>query len=249
MEVQKLNWDKFKDKFHVSWHPYIKGIVESEEVYNIYQQLKKQKSKGFIIAPHYEDTFRSFEIDLDRLKVVIMAMSPYPQVENGTYKANVIAIDCRNYGGISPSLAKLYEGIEDDLYDGMCLSCERENVSLQYLIDQGVMLTNTSLTCTKDSPDVHNGLWKPFWKQVFEKIFFQRTGLIFILMGKNAEQIGEYTNPVGHHILKCEHPVKSSYERRKMKHNNVFSQSNKLLEEMNGEDFKIQYNYRELCPF
>ncbi len=175
-------------------------------------------------------------------------MSPYPQVDGGKYRSNGIAIDCRNYGRISPSLAKLQEAIEEDLFDGLCLECNKDNLSLQPLIDQGMMFTNASLTCLKDSPSSHHGLWEPFWKQVFEKIFFQRTGLIFILMGQDAQELEEYTNPVGHHVLKCEHPVKASYEKRKMKHNNVFSKANRLLEGMNGPLYKIDYS-QEPPPF
>lgn len=245
----KLSWEKFKDRFHVSWHPYMKEIIESPEVYEIFQTLKRQKSKGFEITPESENLFRSFEIDLNSLKIVLMAMSPYPQVVDGKYKSNGIALDCRNYGGISPSLSKLYEAIEDDMYEGLCLECNRENPSLQYLVDQGMMLTNASLTCIKDNPSSHDELWKPFWQKVFDKVFLTQTGLIFIFMGKQAEFYEQYTNVLAHHVLKCEHPVKSSYERRKMKHNNVFSQANELLKGMNGPEYMIEYNYDEIAPF
>lgn len=246
----KLKWeDVFKKKFHESWHPYMKEIIESEEVDNIYQELKRQKSLGLTITPHSDNTFRSFQMNLENLKVVTMAMSPYPQVVNSEYKANGIALDCENYGGLSPSLTKLYEAFEDDLFEGLCLTCNRENLSLQYLVDQGMMLTNASLTCLKDSPAVHMKLWRPFWKQVFEKVFFTRTGLVFIFMGNDAQELEEYTNPVGHHVLKCEHPVASSYRKDKMKHNNVFSECNKLLIGMNGPEAMIEYNYSEILPF
>ncbi len=248
--VEKLNWEEtFKKKFHPSWHSYMKEIIESKEVFQIYQELKRQKSIGLTITPHSENTFRSFQIPLEQLKVVVMAMSPYPQVDRNGHKSNGIALDCEQYGGMSPSLSKFYEGIEEDVYEGLCLECNRELLSLQWLIDQGMMFTNASLTCLKDSPDVHKELWKPFWKQVFEKIFFQRTGLIFILMGNNAQELEEFANPVGHHILKCEHPVAASYRKDKMKHNNVFSEANHILEGMNGKEYIIEYNYNEILPF
>jgi len=247
--VAKISWEVHNNKFHKSWWPYMEEIIESPEVYNIYQELKREKGVGLTITPASDNTFRSFQLDLNNLKIVVMAMSPYPQVHNGEYKSNGIALDCSQYGGLSNSLVKFYEAVEDDIYDGLCLECNRENLSLQWLIDQGMMFTNSSLTCLKDSPDAHKELWKPFWKQVFEKIFFPRTGLIFMLLGNNAQELEDFTNPVGHHVLKCEHPVASSYRRDKMKHNNIFSKANELLEGMNGADYKIEYNYNEILPF
>lgn len=84
---------------------------------------------------------------------------------------------------------------------------------------------------------------------MFEKIFFPRTGLIFMLLGSNAAELEAYTNPVGHHVLKCEHPVASSYRKDKMRHNKIFSKANELLEGMNGKEFKIEYNYSQILPF
>lgn len=248
--VERLNWENtFKKKFHSSWHSLIRPIIEGKEVYDIYQELKRQKSLGLIITPASENTFRSFQIDLNSLKIVLIAQSPYPQVDRNGHKSNGIALDCEQYGGLSPSLSKFYEAVESDVYDGLCLECNRELLSLQWLIDQGMMFTNASLTCLKDSPDAHRELWKPFWKLVFEKIFFPRTGLIFMLLGSGAAELEEYTNPVGHHVLKCEHPVRSVYEKRKFNHNNIFSKANELLEGMNGKEFKIEYNYSQILPF
>jgi uracil DNA glycosylase len=207
--------------------------------------LKDQKSRGFVITPEPVNTFRSFQMDLNKLSVVIMGMSPYPQVDKNGYKSNGLAFCCEQYGGMSPSLEKFYEACEDNL-DEIFFD---KPLSLQYLVDQGVMLTNASLTCTKDSPDVHKELWKPFWKQVFDKIFFARTGLVFILMGNNAQELEEFTNPVGHHILKCEHPVASSYRKDKMRHNNVFTETNKLLIGMQGPLARIEFNYGQVLPF
>lgn len=237
--MNKLIWEEgFSEQFHKSWHSQMKNIVESQEAYDIYQILKAEDRK---ITPEYKNTFKSFDIDLDKLKVIIVGMSPYPQINLNSYRADGIAFDCSKYGKVSPSLSKLYQAIEDDSYEGMNLGFNHENLSLQYLIDQGVMLTNAALTCTKDNPKAHEELWKPFWRKVFDDILWTKTGLIFILMGQQAQELEQYTDPLAHHILKCEHPVKSSYEHRKMIHNNVFSRCNLLLEGMNGKNFTIDW--------
>jgi uracil DNA glycosylase len=82
-------------------------------------------------------------------------------------KASGLAFDCSLYGDVSPSLTKLYDAIENDCYNGLYLN-NKDNKSLQYLVDQGVMLANKALTCCKGEPVSHIALWEPFWKMVFE---------------------------------------------------------------------------------
>lgn len=241
----KLDWNSFKGMFHKSWHNHMQAIIESEELWEIFQTLKAETRK---VTPPSGEVFKSFQIDLDKLKVVVMGQSPYPQVNLGNYKACGLAFDCSSYGEVSPSLRKLYEAIEDDEYNGMKLSFDHGTLSLQYLVDQGVMLTNSALTCTKDNPTAHEELWVPFWRAVFDNILWTKTGLIFIFMGKQAQNLEQYTDPFAHHILKCEHPAKSSYEKRKMIHNNVFSKANKLIQGMNGIQNRVEW-LKDQMPF
>lgn len=235
--MEGLNWDSFKTKFHSSWHLDIKPIIESKELFEIYKVLKQEKK---LITPDSKNVFKCFEIDKNLLKVVIMGMSPYPQISFSSRKASGLAFDCSLYGDVSPSLTKLYDAIENDCYNGLYLN-NKDNKSLQYLVDQGVMLANKALTCCKGEPVSHIALWEPFWKMVFENIFNSMSGLIFIFMENDSQELIKYTNPLAHHILQCEHPVAASYKNREMKHNNVFSQCNELLKGLNGEDYIINW--------
>lgn len=234
--VNKLDWSKFSDKFHPSWHSQMKEIIESPEVYEIYQKLKEDGQK-YKITPDSQNVFKAFEIDMNKINVVLMGMSPYPQVILNMKKASGLCFDCSQYGKISPSLEKLYDAMEDDCYNGLALERDKKEKSLQYLVNQGVMLCNAGLTCIKDRPDSHIELWKPFWKQVFEKILFVKPS-IFILMGKAAQELEQYTDPFIHKIYKCEHPVAASYASRRMEHNHVFSKAAKDLKAINNIDLE-----------
>lgn len=234
--MNKLNWETFKPKFHESYHVFMKNIIESSEVYDIFQKLKSEKEK---VVPASNDTFKAFEVDRNKIRVCIFGQDPYPQVVNNIVYANGRAFCCENYGKISPSLEKLYKGFENDCYNGLNLSWTPIE-SLQYLENEGVALFNTNLTTLKDKPGKHDGLWEPFWKQVFEQILSLNNGLIFIAMGKTAQKlVQKYHTPFIHHILECEHPVSAPYKMRDMEHNNVFSKANKILEQSNRE--KIEW--------
>ena len=87
---KKLDWEKgFKEKFHISWHNQIKSIIESEEIFDIYQTLKRDGEK-YKITPESKNVFKCFEIDLNKVTICLFGQSPYPQ----------IVLNSRNYSNI-----------------------------------------------------------------------------------------------------------------------------------------------------
>jgi len=240
--MSKLDWENgFKDQFHESWHLKMRGIIESAEVFEIYQKLKEE-SKRARIVPLSSDTFASFKVDLNNLRIIMFGQDVYPQVFNNKPASNGRAFCCENYGKISPSLSKLYDAIQDDCYKNVEIGDAKKELSLEYLENQGIMLTNASLTTVKDKPGKHEQLWEIFWQKVFLEILSTQNGLIIITFGKSAQKIvKKYSTPFIHYVLECEHPVAASYSNRDMIHNNVFSRANRILQENNGSSFKINW--------
>lgn len=228
-----LDFEKgFKEQMHGSWWDKMKPIIESKETYDIYQYLKAESARGIKITPKHNNVFKSFGVNLDNLKVVMKGLDSYPQVFKGKSLANGRAFCCENYGKVSPSLEKLREGWIDD-----CgyTTYEEKNLSLKYLEDQGVMLTNAGLCTEKNKPGKYIQLWQPFWKLVYSEIFSQKKDIIFIFLGKEAQRYEKLTVPFYHYVLKTEHPVAASYMNRDWHHGNVFSKTNTLLQEIKKE--------------
>jgi len=232
-KIKSLNWENFKTHFHESWHKEMKEIIESEEMYNLYQFLKEESKKRKKLTPLPEDVFKAFQIDLNKMEVVVMGMDVYAQYNVGKPVANGIAMDCTNYGKLSPTLEKFYEGLNDDLY----ASSEEftPSLSLQYLVDQNVLLTNAALTCEKDKSGKHIAKWRPFWTMVFDKIFSKKE-LIFVFLGEHASLYEKLMTPFAHYSFSIEHPVAASYQHRNWKHEYTFSKVNKLLKSQNLEE-------------
>ena len=229
MEVitsKALDWSKFAPMFHPSWHKGMQGIIESKEMWNIYQFLKDESRMGKRLCPRSGDVFAGFQVDLDKLEVVVMGMDVYPQWRNGKPVANGIAMDCSIYGKLSPTLEKLYKGFSEDLGE----PDYEQPLSLKYLVDQNILLTNAALTCERDMSGKHLGIWKPFWELVFDKIFADKY-LIFIFLGRDAQKYARLTVPFNHYVFKVEHPVAASYQHRDWITDGTFSKVNKLLRE------------------
>jgi len=228
-----LDFEKgFKQQIHESWWEPMKPIIESKEVYDIYEYLKAESSRGIKITPKHDCVFKSFQVNLDELKVVVKGLDGYPQIYKGKHYANGRAFCCENYGKVSPSLEKLREGWIDDC---KYTTYNKNNLSLKYLEDQGVMLTNAGLCTEKDKPGKYVKLWYPFWKRVYEDLFSKKQDLIFIFLGKEAQRYEKLTVPFYHYSLKTEHPVAASYTNRDWIHNNVFTKTNKLLQEQHKQ--------------
>ncbi len=53
-----MEWNKFKDKFHESWHAKMRPFIESEECDKIYAFLKSESKRGKTIAPLSQNVWR-----------------------------------------------------------------------------------------------------------------------------------------------------------------------------------------------
>jgi uracil DNA glycosylase len=121
-----MNWDKFKDQFHPSWHRFMQPFIESEACDNIYKFLKVESKRGRQIAPLSQNVFRCFqETSYDDLKLIMVGMCPYHSTKKGQCVADGLLMGCSTTGVLQPSLQKFYDGIEKELHNGLCVTCER----------------------------------------------------------------------------------------------------------------------------
>lgn len=246
--MNKLNWQgSFSSKFHKSWHPFMEKIITSPEMWELFQFFKQENAKpGVKLTPESGNLFNSFKIDLNKLSIVLMGQDVYPQYSNGIYISNGVAFCCGNTKKLQPSLEKIYEGILDDCYKDFDRKADLFKLpELSMMTQQGIMLTNAALNCPVGKPGEYFERWKPFWTMVFKDVFELYPGLVFILMGKNAQFYEGCTLPFGHHVLQCEHPAAACYANREFQHNNVFSKAKQLVYDYN----KKQINWMSDIPF
>lgn len=250
MMENKMDYDDFKEDFG-EWAKEFKPFIESKEFFDIYQKIKADAAKE-IIVPASDDTFRAFRnTPRSSIKSIWYMMDPYAKrYKDKTNQATGIAMDCSHTpdGHLQPSLELFYEGIADDLKRKRI----ERNPSLEYLCKQGVLLTNTDLTCKLNKTASHNKLWEPFQKYFLEEIMAKQIGIVYVLSGKESERMEQYIQPIGNYIFKIEHPVAASYSNRQWNYQGIFQKTNKILIENIGQEIiwnKEDYDKRDELPF
>lgn len=230
--MTKLDWKQFEPKFG-TWAPKIKPFFEEGGFDPIYDFLKAESQKGKQIAPHSINTYRALiETPIDELLCVIIAMDPYHTFVNGLPVADGLAMGCSITEKLQPSLKKFYEGIEDELYNGLNLNYIN-TYDLNYLAHQGILLLNCALTVEKGKPGSHMDLWEGFIKFFLEEIIAP-TGVPVLFLGRDSavyEPLISKTN----YTYCLSHPVSASYSATRWDTRGVFTQINKNIWDSNEE--------------
>lgn len=226
-----MNWDKFKDQFHESWHNKMRPFIESEECDKIYAYLKKEAGRGKKVAPLSSNVFRAFkETPLTDLKVVMIGMCPYHTEYNNIAVADGLLMGCSITGRLQPSLDKFYNGVENELYDGLNVNIIK-GPDVKYLANQGVLMLNAALTTEINKAGSHIALWEPFIKHFFECIEVEGCPIIFL--GKDASKYKKYVSPFTWHFV-VSHPASAAYKQCDWDTEGVFGKVSKILKDNNN---------------
>lgn len=202
------------------WEIILKDYLESNNYQKLMQQVNKLYSSN-ICYPEYHNIFNAFNnLKYEDVKVVILGQDPY----HGTGEAHGLAFSVLDGINSPPSLKNIFKELHDDL------GIIRTKTDLSDWLDQGVLLLNSVLTVTKDTPGSHKDIgWQEFSDYVISKLNERKEPVIFVLWGNYAIS-KEYliTNPI-HHIIKSPHPSPFS-ARKGFFGSKPFSKINNYLE-------------------
>lgn len=242
----KLNWDKFAPKFG-TWADKIKPFFDSGRMDPIYAFLKEKKLAGHKIAPDSDVTFRCFTATpLSELKAVIMGYCPYHTITNGEMVADGLCMGCENTLILQPSLEKFYEGLEHELYGGMCLTCYK-SPSVQWLTRQGVLMFNSALTTEIGTAGAHQDIWEGFTSFILREIIIP-SGVPIVFLGKEA---GKFMGclPPAYPGFDLYHPAYASYKKEVWDTKGVFTEVNNIIARTGGEEVEwMEHRLHEFDP-
>ena len=221
-----MNWLKFKDKFHPSWHKYMQVFIESNECNEIYKFLKEETTGGKLIAPSSHNVYRAFfETSLDELKCVIIGENPYNKFVDDSPIASGMLFGANTRK--QDDLQEFYNGIEKELYDGLYLNYIN-GYELDHLTCQGILLINSSLTIEKDSEKGHSKIWKPFMEFLLKEVIsVSAVPILFLGKSKQYMPLVKESN----HCYSLELPIFGNMWNT----NEVFSKINKNIWDSNKE--------------
>lgn len=179
-------------------------VIDTKEADGIIRKLRASRQ---VICPQIKDIFKAFTLcKLHDLKVVIIGQDPYPDLLEGKPRATGIAF--ANPKGTpqksySPSLDVLMESVIDyTLPHGSVIF----DPSLENWEKQGVLLLNAALSCTLGRIGSHALMWRPFMRSLLTNLSNYDTGIVYVLMGAEAQSLEPYINPKYNHIIKVRHP-------------------------------------------
>lgn len=173
-----------------------------------------------------KNVFKCFNCNFDKLQVVIIGSEPFGKYSEG------LAFDSNPNLTYTAGMADIFQfKIEQDCHNGLKLNLD---YSLEYLMEQNVLLLNESLTMIEGKS--HKKLWKEFITDVINTIQNRHTGIIFCIQ-KNSDLINlidirtqyllEYTDPKSLKLLE-------NWDLD-------FNMINTIIESTNGVEYKINF--------
>jgi len=222
----------------VQIHPSWKSVLKDEFNKTYFQQivtfLKTEKALGKVIYPPGPLIFNAFnQTPFDKVRVVILGQDPY----HGEGQAHGLSFSVPAGIKPPPSLVNIFKEIQTDI--GVQMPMQYGN--LTKWAEQGVLLLNAALTVRAGEPFSHAKYgWADFTDAVIQKISDEKSGVVFLLWGKFAQEKQVLIDESKHYVLKAAHPSPFSADKGFFgcKH---FSKTNALLAK-NGEqpiDWKL----------
>ena len=205
------------------------GVIDKRELESVLSKLGPEYKRK-PICPAQNSVFKAFEVcPYDKLKVVMLSQDPYPQkgVATGILFGNKEGTRDED---LSPSLQIVKEAAINFEIPHNCIIFDP---TLESWAKQGILMINSALTVEMNKIGSHVMLWRPFIASLLKKLSENRTGIIYVLFGKQAQTFKPYINKQFNIVLEENHPAYFARTGEAMPHT-VFEQISKLTKEMYG---------------
>lgn len=228
-----VNLEETKQKLYErlrpsGWGDKLKTFIMSQDFDNILHRLLKEAKDGQRFTPVLKQVFRAFEeCPYKDLKVVMLGQDPYPY--QGV--ADGIAFSCGNTGKPEASLRYMFKEIEQTVYpQGYTWDADLKRWS-----NQGILIINVALTTSIGKVGQHYHLWQPFLAFLFDTLMYSNPGLIYVFMGKKAQEWAESV-PENNYKIFTTHPAFAAHTNaERWDSGDVFNKISKILEDNNGQ--------------
>ena len=184
-----------------SWKDVYEDILKEEKMVKLKETIKKERALRSIL-PKGSETLNAFKLcPFEKLKLIIVAQDPYPNKEH----AHGLAFSS-NSDKTPASLGNIFKEIQAELYPDD-YDCFKTN-NLTSWAEQGVLLINRVLTVEEGKSNSHKDMgWEYFTTKVIERLSESYPGrLIFVLWGRNAEELEASIDPHKHYTITGVHP-------------------------------------------
>ena len=205
------------------------GVIDKRELESVLSKLGPEYKRK-PICPAQNNVFKAFEVcPYDKLKVVMLGQDPFPQkgIATGILFGNKEGTRDED---LSPSLQIVKEAAINFEIPHNCIIFDP---TLESWAKQGILMINSALTVEMNKIGSHIMLWRPFIASLLKKLSENKTGIIYILFGKQAQTFKPYINKQFNIVLEENHPAYFARTGEAMPHT-VFEQISKLTKGMYG---------------
>ena len=188
------------------WADKLRIFLKSSDMDKLLEKLLIESKEGRNFTPTLKDVFTAFtKCPFYQVKVVLMGQDPYPYLG----VADGIAFSCSKTGKVQPSLRYIFKAIEKTVHEDFPTN---QDPDLSRWAEQGVLCLNTALTCQIDKVGSHYEIWSDFMFMVIDALNFNKQGVPFVMMGKQAQSFAPYITSVNP-VLKISHPASAAYAK------------------------------------
>ena len=200
-----------------SWKPFFDKFESIPNINALYSSEEKP------VYPEKENVYRVFEMDVTKIKVVLLGQDPY----HGPNQAHGLSFSVPTGVKIPPSLRNIFKELQNEFpernYNFVSGNLE------QWFYREKIFLLNASLTVVEGKAGSHMKQWELFTNSVIEFISAQNPMCIFLLLGNFAKAKEKY-------ILNKERIINGVHPSPLSAHNgffnsNIFIKVEELLNE------------------
>jgi uracil-DNA glycosylase len=218
------------EQLGAEWALRLKPVLKSEYMEKLMNYLSIEYALHSIKPYDKKEIFQAFRLtSYNDIKVVIIGQEPHH-----IGGANGLAYGESFSTFRNGTLCQIVECIERIYYPDEILW--DFDYSLEQWANQGVLLLNTALTTRQNTPGFHKKPWRRFVEAVLDEINEYKPGTIFILWGKQAQELIPYISDKNY-ILKYEHPL-DALQRFQDWHCPNFKEADQILLDLYGETIK-----------
>jgi uracil-DNA glycosylase len=205
-------------------------IFQDEFKKRYFQNLEKflqDEYQNYDIYPLFDNLFHAFYLTpFEKVKVIIVGQDPYHQKD----QAQGLAFSVKDGIKIPPSLKNIFIELNNDIGKTIL-----DSGDLTKWAENGVLLLNRILSVRDSTPNSHkNKGWEEFTTNIFKILNQRRDNLIFVLWGKQAQELKDIIDINKHYIIQSSHPSPLSAYKTFFG-SKPFSQVNQYLSKHNIE--------------
>jgi uracil-DNA glycosylase len=182
-----------------SWLAVVGDELERPHMQELRTFLVAEVEAGRGFYPPAADVFAALQLTaFDAVRAVILGQDPY----HGPGQAMGLCFSVRDGVRQPPSLQNIFKELSDDLGTQPCSTGD-----LTPWTSQGVLLLNAVLTVSPRRAGSHAGKgWERFTDRCVRELSERRSGIVFLLWGRHAQQKGDVVDRERHHVLTAAHP-------------------------------------------